>query len=478
MYNSPRRPQGSKSSSFSRPGSSSGSRGSGSAYSRSYTGGSSSSSRPSGSSSSYRPSGSSSSYRPAGSRPQGTYGRNPGNSEGRTSYGRSFNGGSGGHRSFGGPSKRKFTGQHIDTAKFINKASTAEVVADYVPTHKFADFVINHQLKANILAKGYDTPTSIQDQTIPVSLEGKDVIGIANTGTGKTAAFLIPLIHKVAQQHRQRVLIMTPTRELALQVQMELKDFSRNLPIYSTLLIGGANIGQQIQQLRRGPQFVIATPGRLKDIVMRKSLDLSQFQSVVLDEADRMLDMGFIHDIKELLAAMNPTRQTLFFSATMSPQIQNLTREFLKDPVTVSVKTQDTAANVDQDVIRIDSDDEKFSHLQTLLGQRDFYKVLIFGQTKHGVERLSDNLNANGFKTASIHGNKSQPQRQRALNEFKQDNVQVLVATDVAARGLDIPNVTHVINYDIPSTYDDYVHRIGRTGRANNKGIALTFIRG
>jgi superfamily II DNA/RNA helicase len=438
MSNSYARPQRSQSSSFSRSGSKFGSRSGGFGSQNRSSGGSAFSSN----------------------RPQG----------------RSFGGGH--SRSFGGPSKRKFTGQHIDVSKFVNKASVTDVVAEYQPKYRFADFEINKVLKANILSKGYDTPTSIQDQTIPVSLKGRDVIGIANTGTGKTAAFLIPLIHKVAQQYRQRVLILTPTRELALQVQMELKDFARGLNIYSTLCIGGANIGQQISQLRRHPQFVIATPGRLKDIVTRKSLDLTEFQSVVLDEADRMLDMGFIHDIKTLLAGMNPNRQTLFFSATMSPQIQNLTHDFLKDPVMVSVKTGDTTANVDQDIIRIDSDEEKFDQLQMLLSQRDFYKVLIFGQTKFGVERLSDNLNARGFKSASIHGNKSQPQRQRALNQFKDDDVQILVATDVAARGLDIPNVTHVINYDIPSTYEDYVHRIGRTGRANNKGTALTFVRG
>jgi ATP-dependent RNA helicase RhlE len=372
--------------------------------------------------------------------------------------------------------KRRFTGQRIDVNKFINKASFEIDVEPFVPKHTFADFSINKILKANVLSKGYTSPTDIQDKTIPVSLEGKDVIGIANTGTGKTAAFLVPLIHKVTLQKYSRVLIMTPTRELAVQIQQEFNDFSRGLNLYATLCIGGSNMGQQISQLRRNPHFVIGTPGRLKDLIERRHLNLSGFQSIVLDEADRMLDMGFIDDIKYLLSLLPEERQTLFFSATMSPQVQYLTKTFLKNPVTISVKTQETAANVDQDVIRVDHEDYKLDQLHDLLVQPEFSKVLIFGKTKHGVESLTNTLADRGFAITCIHGDKTQPKRQRALNQFKQDNVQILVATDVAARGLDIPNVSHVINYDIPNTYDDYIHRIGRTGRANNKGYALTFI--
>lgn len=381
----------------------------------------------------------------------------------------------GGRSRYGGQ-KRKFTGQRIDISKFINKASEQVDVEPYVPQHVYADFPINQLLKNNLAEKGITTPTQIQDQTIPLALAGKDVIGIANTGTGKTAAFLIPLINKVIQNGQERVLIMTPTRELALQIQDELKAFTKGMRVYSTLCIGGANIGYQIGQLRRNPQFVIGTPGRLKDIVERKCLKLHHFQSVVLDEADRMLDMGFINDIKLLMEQLSPVRQTLFFSATMSPQIQSLTQSFLTEPVTVSVKIQETAANVDQDIIRVEHNDHKIEQLHDLLIKEDFQKVLIFGQTKFGVERLSDELATRGFRVTSIHGNKTQPKRQQALNMFKQNDVQILVATDVAARGLDIPNVSHVINYDIPSTYEDYIHRIGRTGRANNKGVALTFV--
>ncbi|HEY1074192.1 MAG TPA: DEAD/DEAH box helicase [Patescibacteria group bacterium] len=374
------------------------------------------------------------------------------------------------------PNQRKFTGKYISIDRFIQKASMTTPVEVYVPKHNFADFSLNKILKANILGKGYSTPTAIQDRTIPVSLEGRDVIGIANTGTGKTAAFLIPLIHKVSNHKYDRVLIMTPTRELALQIQQEFKEFARGMNQYATLVIGGAPIGAQIAQLRRNPQFVIGTPGRLKDLVERRVLNLSGFRSVVLDEADRMLDMGFIDDIQLLLSGLSEERQTLFFSATMSPQIQALTRNFLKDPVMISVKSQDTSANVDQDVIHVNHEDDRIEQLHELLVQPSYNKVLIFGQTKYGVESLSNELADRGFRVACIHGDKTQPKRQRALNMFKQEDVQILVATDVAARGLDIPNVSHVINYDIPSTYEDYVHRIGRTGRANNKGYALTFV--
>ncbi len=379
------------------------------------------------------------------------------------------------HSSHSG-TKRRFTGQSIDVNKFIRKAVVTDQAQVYKPQHTFADFSLNSILKQNILAKGYTTPTAIQDQTIPLGLQGNDVIGIANTGTGKTAAFLIPLINKVALHKYNRVLIITPTRELAQQIQQEHWDFARGLNQYATLCIGGANISPQIAQLRRNPQFVIGTPGRLKDLIERRCLNLSSFQSVVLDEADRMLDMGFVDDIKMLLANLPAERQTLFFSATMSPQVQFLTKTFLNQPVTVSVKTHETAANVDQDVIWVADESYKVDHLHDLLIQPEFQKVLIFGKTKHGVEDLTSELAHRGFAITSIHGDKRQSQRQQALNHFKQDDVQILVATDVAARGLDIPNVTHVINYDIPSTYDDYIHRIGRTGRANNKGFALTFV--
>lgn len=240
--------------------------------------------------------------------------------------------------------------------------------------------------------------------------------------------------------------------------------------------VGGASIVNQIRQLSRQPQFLVGTPGRLRDLIDRSKVDLSQYSTVVLDEADRMLDMGFINEIKFMLAKMPASRHTLFFSATMSSEIQALIRQFLTNPVNISVKTGDTPASVDQDVVRVPVGKNKFDILCEMLRKPDFNKVLIFGKTKHGVQRLALQLSALGFKSESIHGNKTQPQRQRALNLFKEHHMNILVATDVAARGLDIAGVSHVINYDLPATYEDYVHRIGRTGRSGLKGRALTFV--
>ncbi len=397
----------------------------------------------------------------------------------------------GGHHSANQHNKRKFfnktskgrqfsrannAGTKIDVAKFINKPAGFEAsVEAYVPQHRFSDFKVSDKLKQNISAKGYKTPTPIQDRTINTILEGKDVVGIANTGTGKTAAFLVPLINKVLLNRNEKVLIVVPTRELALQIQEEFLGFSRMMNLFSVICIGGANIRHQIFGLKRHHNFVIGTPGRLKDLINQKYLNLGTFRNLVLDEADRMLDMGFIHDMKFLVAQMPKERQSLFFSATMSREIQELVKDFLKDPVTVSVKLRDTAANVEQDVIRV-ARDKKMEVLHGLLMKQEFKKVLIFGRTKHGVEKLSVNLVKRGIRADSIHGNKSQNKRQNTLKMFKADRLQVLVATDVAARGLDIEGVSHVINYDVPSTYEDYIHRIGRTGRADQKGKALTFV--
>ncbi|MEK7569241.1 MAG: DEAD/DEAH box helicase [Patescibacteria group bacterium] len=374
----------------------------------------------------------------------------------------------------GGRGARK--GQHIDISKFINKTVIVEEAAVFVPEHLFKDFLIDERLKQNILAKGYNEPTPIQDRVIPHILHGQDLVGIANTGTGKTAAFLVPLINKVLLNPKEKVIVLAPTRELAQQIEMELKGFVKGFKIFSVCCVGGAPIGRQISDLRYQNNFIIGTPGRIKDLIERKCINLAEFKSAVLDEADRMLDMGFIHDMRYMLDLMPKDRHTLFFSATLSPEIGALIKDFLREPVMVSVKTQDTAKNVEQDVVRIKPGEDKLEVLHTLLIQPEFRKVLIFGRTKHGVEKLSVALTKKGFKAQSIHGDKSQGQRQRALDTFKRGMAQVLVATDVAARGLDIAGVSHVINFDIPETYDDYVHRIGRTGRAGQKGKALTFV--
>jgi len=371
---------------------------------------------------------------------------------------------------------RRGIGQFIDPARFTCKAEPRAEVVAYQANFQFADFAINEELKKNIVGKGYFTPTPIQDKAIVPILEKKDVVGIANTGTGKTAAFLIPLLNKVLINSREKVLIIVPTRELALQINEEFAKFRGGLRVYSVCCFGGSSISQQISNLRRGHDFVIGTPGRLKDLIDRGVIKLNTFGTIVLDEADRMLDMGFVNDMRFIMAGMAPNRQTLLFSATMSPEINSLIREFLREPITISVKTGDTSKNIDQAVVRIKKSEEKIDILHGLLSQPDFSKVLIFGRTKYGVEKLSGSLNKRGHKTEAIHGNKNQGHRQRALFNFKQNHSRILVATDVAARGLDIPNVSHVINYDVPATYEDYVHRIGRTGRAGETGKALTFI--
>ena len=372
--------------------------------------------------------------------------------------------------------KRGFQQSFSDISKFVNKAVIIEEAPVFVPEHKFADFLVDSRLKQNIIQKGYTTPTPIQDRAIPHVLRGEDVVGIANTGTGKTAAFLIPLVNKILTVKGQRVLIMVPTRELALQINDELKGFAKGLGIYGVVCVGGANINPQISDLRRKPAIVIGTPGRLKDLLERRALNLGDFNTAVLDEADRMLDMGFIADMRKILSLLPTPRHTLFFSATLGTEIERLIGEFLRAPIRISVKTQETAANIDQDVVRVPAGKDKLDVLHDLLIMPGFNKVLIFGRTKHGVERLSKNLVQRGIKSESIHGNKTQGKRQRALDLFKRDHVQVLCATDVAARGLDIVGVSHVINYDLPNTQEDYVHRIGRTGRAGKRGKALTFI--
>lgn len=367
-------------------------------------------------------------------------------------------------------------GENISVSRFINKAVVSETVERILPTHQFTDFDIDDALKQAVITKGYTTPTPIQDGAIPHILKGADVLGIANTGTGKTGAFLIPLINKVRHNPKEQVLVIVPTRELAIQIEDELKGFTKGMKIFSVCCVGGASINRQIDQLRYQYHFVIGTPGRLKDLIERKKIHLNEFNTVVLDEADRMLDMGFIGDMRFVMAGMPKERQTLFFSATLSSEIEKLISEFLRNPVRISVKTGDTSKNVEQDVIRVKEGSNKVDMLHDLLNQEEFNKVLVFGRTKHGVGRLSEILTKRGIKAESIHGNKNHSQRQRALGLFKENRVKVLVATDVAARGLDISDVSHVINFDLPATYDDYVHRIGRTGRGNKRGKALTFI--
>lgn len=363
----------------------------------------------------------------------------------------------------------------FDPTQFINKNPVEVKEEVYKPTHKFSDFAIDGRLVKTIANMGIKAPSPIQDQVIPVILDYKDVVGLAETGTGKTAAFLIPLIELKKKDARSVTLILTPTRELATQVQVELQKLAKNFRFFSAVCVGGVGIGGQIRQLRKPNQFIIGTPGRIKDLMERGVLKTSNITSVVLDEADRMLDMGFIHDMREILGQLPPERQTLFFSATMDDKTKALVTDFMEEPTIVSVKKKDVTDSILQDVVRY-KHTHKFETLVELLKKDEFKRVIIFGAMKHSVEKLGKELTQAGIPAESIHGNKNHGQRQRSLNRFKSGQVGVLVATDVAARGIHVDNVTHVINYDLPNTFEDYVHRIGRTGRGVSKGQALTFV--
>jgi superfamily II DNA/RNA helicase len=372
--------------------------------------------------------------------------------------------------------KKGFKKDYIDERLFINKEVAVSEAAEYVPKHVFTDFGIDATLSANLTAKGLVRPSPIQDQAIPVALTGRDVIGIASTGTGKTAAFLIPLINKLVADRDHKVMVLTPTRELALQVEQEFMAFTRGMKLFSVSCVGGAPIMRQIKELELGVHVVIGTPGRVKDLIERGRINMNFFESIVLDEADRMLDMGFIDDMREILGLMPKTKQGLFFSATFSPEIKRLCNDFLTNPETVSIKTRDTASSVMQDVVRVANDNDKIEALRDILAKPEYTKVLIFREMKRHVDGLADTLNQLGFKTLALHGDMHNRERERAVKALATGRVQVVIATDVAARGLDINDISLVVNYDIPNNYDTYVHRIGRTGRGTKLGSAITFV--
>jgi ATP-dependent RNA helicase RhlE len=382
----------------------------------------------------------------------------------------------GGSRSGGNRTNRRGPKKdYIHPSRFIAAAKPLEQV-DYATTHQFSDFPVAEIIKTNLKNKGFVTPSPIQDQTVPLGLMGKDVIGIANTGTGKTAAFAIPVLDSLMHVKGSRALIIAPTRELAQQIQDECRSIGKGSGLFGTLLIGGSPMGPQLRDLKEKPEIVIGTPGRIKDHLERGTLQLHQFSYVVLDEVDRMLDMGFITDVTTILSQLAEKRQSFFFSATMDPKVNSLISTFSNDPVTVSVKTNETSENVDQNIVTLRSGDHKIDKLHDILLQDAVEKVIVFDDTQRSVEKLSDELITRGFSADAIHGGKSQGQRQRALNRFKKSEIKILVATDVAARGIDVADITHVINYSTPQSYQDYVHRIGRAGRAGRTGYALTFI--
>jgi ATP-dependent RNA helicase RhlE len=347
---------------------------------------------------------------------------------------------------------------------------------------KFSDLGLTAGTLRTLEGMEFTTPTPIQQKAIPVVLERRDIIGLAQTGTGKTAAFGLPIIEHLLKDNLRpepkavRTLILAPTRELVNQIAGNLRSFVKDTKLRIALVVGGASIGRQAQLLAKGVDILVATPGRLLDLVKRNDVNLTAVRYLVLDEADQMLDLGFIHDLRRISKLVPKRRQTLLFSATMPKQIEELAQEYLNEPVRVEVSPPGKAADkIEQFVHHVTGKDQKTQILRQSLNDNPDGRAIVFLKTKHGAEKLSKHLEHIGFAAASIHGNKSQGQRERALKAFKDGEMRVLVATDVAARGIDIPGVTHVYNYDLPNVPDAYVHRIGRTARAGNEGIAIAF---
>jgi len=377
----------------------------------------------------------------------------------------------------GNGNTRKKAVSSLDPNKLIKKAVPQETVV-YTPSRSFDQMPLSANLRANLYSKGFKNPTQIQNETLEHLLGGRDLLGVANTGTGKTGAFLIPIIEQwLSSNGKFQALVVVPTRELALQVETEFQSLSNGLGLYSASFIGGTSVGNDLRKLRKNPHLIIGTPGRLMDLHNRKALRLQNISKLVLDEFDRMLDMGFITDIQKMVQAMTSRNQTMLFSATVDKTQKQLISQLLDDPMEIKVGTgAATSDQIEQDIIRVPRGGDKFSMLLSMIGKSEFERVLIFAETKRWVDKVSQQLNQSGVKSDTIHGDKSQNYRVKALDKFKRGKIQVLVATDVAARGIDVSDITHVINYQIPMNFDSYVHRIGRTGRAGKLGKAYTFI--
>lgn len=348
----------------------------------------------------------------------------------------------------------------------------------------FTNLGLNADILRAVTEQGYTTPSPIQTQAIPMILKGRDLLGAAQTGTGKTAGFTLPLLQRLSAnktapekgRKKVRALILTPTRELAAQVAENVNRYGKYLTLSSAVVFGGVSINPQKQKLHRGVDILIATPGRLLDLIGQRAVELSHVEVLVLDEADRMLDMGFIRDIRKLMMLMPAQKQTLLFSATFSADIKKLAREFLTEPAEVEVARKNTTAETIAQRVHLVDKKRKRELLSLMIGSENWNQVLVFTRTKHAANRLTEQLNKDGITTAAIHGNKSQGARTRALAEFKSGKIRVLVATDIAARGIDIQQLPHVVNFELPNTPEDYVHRIGRTGRAGQQGIALSLV--
>lgn len=345
----------------------------------------------------------------------------------------------------------------------------------------FKQIGLSDPLVKGILATGYTAPTEIQAQAIPSAIQGKDIIGCAQTGTGKTAAFVLPILNRLSHERKPkdplpRSLIMTPTRELAVQIEKEILCYSRYLDIRTLAVYGGVDIRAQIKKLRRGVDIIVATPGRLMDHMKRGNINFKSIEVLVIDEADRMFDMGFINDIKKIVALIPKRRQTMLFSATISKEVKGLTDGIQKSPVMIQIgKQRNPAETVSQHIYPVEKD-QKQDLLLHLLQNQHMYSVLIFSRTKHGADKICRRLDKAGVESIAIHSDRTQRQRQRALEGFRAGKFQVMVATDIAARGIDVDGISHVINYDVPRYAEDYIHRIGRTGRAESTGDAITFV--
>ena len=344
----------------------------------------------------------------------------------------------------------------------------------------FAEFGLAAPLTEALARAGFDTPTPIQAQAIAPQMAGRDILGIAQTGTGKTAAFALPILHQLlALQGRPapktcRALVLAPTRELAVQIEAAFRSFAGGAKLTTLLVLGGMSRSAQVRAMARGVDVVIATPGRLTDLVDDRSILLDQTRWVVLDEADRMLDMGFIQPVRKIVAALHPRRQSALFSATMPSEVNGLAQSFLKDPVRVEVAPQATTVDRIEQRLEVMETAAKRKRLAELVTEPEAKRVIVFARTKHGADRVTQNLAKDGIAAEAIHGNKAQNARQRALNAFRNGHVRVLVATDIVARGIDVPGVSHIINYDLPDEPENYVHRIGRTARNGAEGVAIT----
>lgn len=374
----------------------------------------------------------------------------------------------------GASGRKKIT--TIDPSLLRSQPEVQEPVS-FKATLLFSEMPIHQLLKENIQSKGYSYPTEIQQRAIPALIEGTDMIGIAATGTGKTGAFLIPFVEQLLHNKNTTGLVVVPTRELAQQVAEEFKALTRGMRFRSACFIGGTSVNRDIAQAAVKNHLIIATPGRLIDLVNRRALNLNAIEVLILDEFDRMLDMGFIDDVKTIASLTNARRQTVLFSATINASQQRMIHQIVQDPLTINVSSgKSPSSTVEQNVLEVSPNEDKMEVLFNLLSGDSFEKVMLFAETKRTVDKINKQLTRKGVKSDVIHGDKSQHHRTKAIQQFKMGHTRVLIATDVASRGIDVQDVTHVINYQLPQTMEAYIHRIGRTGRAGKKGIAYTFI--